>query len=80
MAAKMVLFLVGEFAEDYEVMEPYQALTMLGYAVHAVCSGKVYTVWSGKKAGKKVAGTKQMARSPSLTTRLLRRCAPRNDR
>jgi protease I len=37
MAAKIVLFLVGEFAEDYEVMEPYQALTMLGYAVHAVC-------------------------------------------
>jgi putative intracellular protease/amidase len=80
MAAKKVLFLVGDFAADYEVMEPYQALTMLGYAVHAVCSGKVYAVWAGKKAGKKAAGTEQMTRSPNLTARLLRRCAPRNDR
>lgn len=32
--------LVGDFVEDYEVMVPYQALTMLGYAVDTVCPGK----------------------------------------
>src|SRR3954447_17487438 len=40
MAAKQILFLVGDFAEDYEVMVPFQALSMLGYVVHAVCPEK----------------------------------------
>jgi protease I len=40
MAAKKILFLVGDFAEDYEVMVPFQALTMVGHIVHAVCPGK----------------------------------------
>lgn len=35
-----VLMLVGDFAEDYEVMVPFQALQMVGYTVHAVCPGK----------------------------------------
>ena len=46
MSAKKILFLVGDFAEDYEVMVPFQALTMLGHIVHAVCPGK--------KAGEKI--------------------------
>jgi protease I len=46
MSAKRILFLVGDFAEDYEVMVPFQALTMLGHIVHAVCPGK--------KAGEKI--------------------------
>jgi len=46
MAAKKILFLVGDFAEDYEIMVPFQALTMLGHIVHAVCPGK--------KAGEKI--------------------------
>jgi protease I len=40
MAAKKILFLVGDFAEDYEVMVPFQALTALGHVVYAVCPGK----------------------------------------
>ena len=40
MAAKKILFLTGDFAEDYETMVPFQALLMLGHAVHAVCPGK----------------------------------------
>lgn len=40
MAAKKILMLVGDFVEDYEVMVPFQALTMVGHAVHAVCPGK----------------------------------------
>jgi len=40
MSAKKILFLVGDFAEDYEVMVPFQALTALGHIVHAVCPGK----------------------------------------
>jgi protease I len=40
MASKKILFLVGDFAEDYEVMVPFQALSMLGYVVHAVCPEK----------------------------------------
>jgi protease I len=46
MSAKKILFLVGDFAEDYEVMVPFQALTALGHVVHAVCPGK--------KAGEKI--------------------------
>ena len=40
MATKQLLMLVGDFVEDYEVMVPFQALSMVGYAVHAVCPGK----------------------------------------
>ncbi|MFO0841200.1 MAG: DJ-1/PfpI family protein [Gemmataceae bacterium] len=46
MAAKKILMLVGDFVEDYEVMVPFQALTMVGHPVHAVCPGK--------RAGEKV--------------------------
>jgi len=46
MSAKKILQLVGDFVEDYEVMVPFQALTMVGHTVHAVCPGK--------KAGDKV--------------------------
>jgi len=37
---KKVLMLVGDFAEDYETMVPFQALLMLGYEVEAVCPDK----------------------------------------
>ncbi|MBN1286365.1 MAG: DJ-1/PfpI family protein [Anaerolineae bacterium] len=46
MAAKNILFLVGDFVEDYEVMVPFQALAAVGHNVHAVCPDK--------KAGDKV--------------------------
>src|SRR6476619_1346836 len=46
MAAKKILMLVGDFVEDYEVMVPFQALSMVGHNVHTVCPGK--------KAGDKV--------------------------
>lgn len=32
--------LVGDFVEDYEVMVPFQALTMVGHKVDAVCPDK----------------------------------------
>lgn len=37
---KKLLFLVGDYAEDYEVMVPFQALSMVGYDCVAVCPGK----------------------------------------
>lgn len=40
MSNKKLLLLAGDFAEDYETMVPFQALTMLGYDVHAVCPDK----------------------------------------
>ena len=40
MTAKNILFLTGDFAEDYETMVPFQALQMVGHIVHAVCPGK----------------------------------------
>lgn len=40
MAARKFLILTGDFVEDYEVMVPYQALTMLGHLVHVVCPNK----------------------------------------
>ncbi len=44
---KKILLLVGDYAEDYETMVPFQALTMVGHTVHAVCPDK--------KAGEYVA-------------------------
>ena len=38
--AKKILMLVGDYAEDYETMVPFQALSMVGHQVHAVCPGK----------------------------------------
>lgn len=46
MSAKKILMIVGDFVEDYEVMVPFQALSMVGHTVHAVCPGK--------KSGEKV--------------------------
>ena len=43
---KKILMIVGDYAEDYETMVPFQALQVLGYAVDAVCPNK--------KAGEKV--------------------------
>ena len=40
MSAKKILMLVGDYVEDYEVMVPFQMLTMVGHTVHAVCPGK----------------------------------------
>lgn len=40
MTAKKILFLTGDFAEDYETMVPFQAMQMVGHVVHAVCPGK----------------------------------------
>jgi protease I len=40
MPQKSILFLVGDYVEDYEVMVPFQALLMVGHAVHAVCPEK----------------------------------------
>lgn len=40
MTAKKILMLVGDYVEDYEVMVPFQALSMLGYQVDAVCPDK----------------------------------------
>ncbi len=45
--SKQILMLVGDYAEDYETMVPFQFLTALGYTVHAVCPDK--------KAGDSVA-------------------------
>ena len=46
MAKKKILLLAGDYVEDYEIMVPFQALSMVGHTVHAVCPGK--------KAGKQV--------------------------
>jgi protease I len=35
-----LLMITGDYAEDYEVMVPFQALLMLGYTVDAVCPNK----------------------------------------
>ncbi|MFD2540785.1 DJ-1/PfpI family protein [Lacinutrix gracilariae] len=37
---KKVLFLTGDFTEDYETMVPFQMLEMVGYEVHTVCPDK----------------------------------------
>jgi protease I len=40
MSQKKILFLTGDYAEDYETMVPFQMLLMVGHEVHAVCPGK----------------------------------------
>ena len=40
MSARNILMLVGDYVEDYEVMVPFQALSMVGHTVHAVCPDK----------------------------------------
>ncbi|MCY2983530.1 MAG: DJ-1/PfpI family protein [Planctomycetota bacterium] len=40
MAAKRILFLVGDFVEDYEIMVPFQMLLMIGHQCDAVCPDK----------------------------------------
>jgi protease I len=40
MSAKKILQLVGDYVEDYEVMAPFQMLTMVGHTVHSVCPDK----------------------------------------
>lgn len=37
---KKTLLLAGDYTEDYETMVPFQALSMLGYQVDAVCPDK----------------------------------------
>ena len=37
---KKVLFLTGDYTEDYETMVPFQMLEMVGYEVHTVCPDK----------------------------------------
>ena len=44
---KKILMIVGDFAEDYETMVPFQTLLAVGHTVHAVCPGK--------KAGQTIA-------------------------
>lgn len=46
MASKKIVFLTGDYAEDYETMVPFQMLQMVGHDVHAVCPDK--------RAGEKV--------------------------
>ena len=38
--SKTLLMLVGDYAEDYETMVPFQTLQAVGYAVHAVCRAR----------------------------------------
>lgn len=38
--AKKILFIVGDFVEDYEIMVPFQALSAVGHHVTAVCPKK----------------------------------------
>jgi protease I len=40
MSKKIILMLAGDCAEDYELMVPFQALRMVGHAVHVVCPDK----------------------------------------
>jgi protease I len=40
MAGENILMIVGDYAEDYEVMVPFQALQAVGHTVHAVCPNK----------------------------------------
>lgn len=40
MSGKRILFLAGDFVEDYEIMVPFQTLLTFGHTVDVVCPGK----------------------------------------
>ncbi len=40
MSAKKILFIVGDFVEDYEIMVPYQMLLMVGHECHTALPGQ----------------------------------------
>lgn len=40
MSQQKILFLTGDFAEDYETMVPFQMMQMVGHTIHAVCPDK----------------------------------------
>lgn len=40
MGEKRILFLAGDYVEDYELMVPFQALAMLGHQCEVVCPEK----------------------------------------
>ncbi|WOI10085.1 DJ-1/PfpI family protein [Thalassospira lucentensis] len=40
MSAKKILMLVGDYAEDYETMVPFQTLLAVGHSLDAVCPDK----------------------------------------
>lgn len=40
MVVKKILFLIGDFVEDYEMMVLFQVLQVVGYYVDVVCLGK----------------------------------------
>ncbi|KAF3996633.1 DJ-1/PfpI family protein [Glaciimonas immobilis] len=40
MSAKKILFIAGDYVEDYELMVPFQALQMVGHQVDVVCPDK----------------------------------------
>jgi protease I len=67
MAGKNILMIVGDYAEDYEVMVPFQSLQAVGHTVHAVCPNK--------RAGDRVPtavilrATKPIPRSGGTTSR-----------
>lgn len=46
MSKKKVLFIVGDFVEDYEIMVPYQMLLMIGHDCHCICPGKNLAIMS----------------------------------
>ncbi|PSL33454.1 DJ-1/PfpI family protein [Chitinophaga ginsengisoli] len=40
MSQQKILFLIGDYAEDYETMVPFQMMQMVGHTIHAVCPDK----------------------------------------
>jgi protease I len=40
MSQQRILFLTGDYAEDYETMVPFQMIQMVGHTIHAVCPDK----------------------------------------
>jgi len=40
MSQQKILFITGDYAEDYETMVPFQMMQMIGHTIHAVCPDK----------------------------------------
>lgn len=68
MPAKRILFVVGDFVEDYEIMVPYQMLLMVGHLCDCVCPGKKGETMSLRRSMTST-DTRPIAKSQGIASR-----------
>ncbi len=77
LSKKSILMIVGDYVEDYEVMVPFQALSMVGHTVHAICPGKKSGEHVRTTISKAIRLTPKSAATISSSTPRLTKSSPK---